>query len=108
MFKSTIDWRLIIVNQYYNFPAEFLGEKVGRFGQAARQLRHCSYLETNRLKICPVARLKGLHETLFPLVVEESNRVLESPKHFLPRPAGEILLCVNELSEQFGGKINEP
>jgi len=54
-----------------------------------------------------VRRLKSLHETIFPLHVEDGNKAFEGRKHFLPRLAGEILLRVNELSEQFGGKVDE-
>jgi hypothetical protein len=104
MFKSTIAWYFIFVYQYYNFPTEFLGEKVGQVVQAPHQLvlRSCS--ETNRFKIGLVHWIKRLHQTIFPLPVEVGNQEFEVRKHFLPRPAGEILLRVNELSEQFGGK----
>jgi hypothetical protein len=107
MFISTNEWRLIFVNQYYNFPTEFPAEEVGQFVQAPHDVVLCSCHETNRFKIGPFRRFKGLRETIFPLHVEDGNQVFEARKHSLPRHAGEILLRVNELSEQFGAKIHE-
>jgi hypothetical protein len=108
MFISPIVWHLIFVNQHYNFLTEFLGEKVGQFVQAPRQVVLRSCPETYRFEIGPVPRLESMHETIFPVHVKFGNNVFEGRKHFLPRVAGEILLRVNELSEQFGQKINEP
>ena len=106
-FMSTIVWRVIFVNQYYNFPAEFLEEKVGQIIQAPRQLGRRSCLETNRFEICRFHRVKRLHETIFPLPVEVGNYVSNIWEHFFPRRAGEILLRVNKLPEQFREKIHE-
>jgi hypothetical protein len=107
MIISTNDWRIVFVNQYYNFLTEFLVEKLGQFVQAPHQLVLRSCLVKNRFKIGPVPGLKRLHEAIFPLPVEVGNYVFEAGKHSLPRLAGEILLRVNEISERFGGKIHE-
>ena len=81
----------MFVNQHYNFPTEFLGDKVGQFVQAHLQLGPRSCLETNRLKINLVPPLKRLYKTIFPILVEAGNRVLKVRKHFLQRFASEIL-----------------
>ena len=102
-----IVWRFIFVNQYYNFPTEFLGDKVGQIVQALLQVGLRSCLVTNGFKIESFRELKRLHEAALPLRVEAGNKAFEFRKHCLPRVAGEILLRVNELSETFGGKIHE-
>jgi hypothetical protein len=73
MIISTIVWRLIFVNQYYNSLTEFLGEKVGQFVQAPRQVGLRSCLVTNRFKIGPFRELKRLYEAIFPLRIEDGN-----------------------------------
>ena len=107
MLISTNVWRLILVNQDYNFLTEFLREEVGQVVQAIRQVGHSSRLVTNRLKIGPFRELKRRHEAIFPLPIEVGNQVFEVRNHFLPRRPAEILLRVNEFSERCGGKINE-
>jgi hypothetical protein len=102
-----IDGRLVFVNQYYNFPTEFHGEKGGQFVQALRQLGLSRCFVENRFEISPLAERKRLHETSFPPRVEVGNKVSEVRKHFLPRLASEILLRVNALSKKFGGNIDE-
>ena|ERR1700733_8659006 len=99
MIISTIAWRLIFVNQYYNFSTEFLGDKAGQFVQALRQVGLGSCPVTNRFKIGPFRELKRLHKAIFPLLVEVGNENSETRKHFFPRRAGDILLRVNEFSE---------
>lgn len=47
-----------------------------------------------------------MHETIFPIPVKAGNKAFEARQHFLAKLAGEILLHINELSEQFGGKIH--
>ncbi len=73
MFISTIIWRLIFVNQYYDFPMEFPGEKVGQFVQARLQVGHHSCLVKYRFKIAPFRGHKRLHEAIFPRRVENGN-----------------------------------
>ena len=73
MIISTIVWRLVFVNQYYNSLMEFLGEKVGQSVQALHQVGLRSCLVTNRFKIGPFRELKRLHEAIFPLHVEAGN-----------------------------------
>jgi hypothetical protein len=107
MFISTIVWRLIFVNQYYNSLTEYLSDKVGQFIQAPHQVGLCSCLVKNRFKIGLFLGLKRRHEEIFPLSIEVGNKITEFRKHSLPRPAANILLCVNEFSERFGGKIHE-
>jgi hypothetical protein len=88
MIRSTIVWRLIFVN---NYPTV----------QAPRQLSLRSCLETNRFKIGLFRRLKRQHDTIFPLHVEDGNKVFEFRKHFLPRRASEILVGVKpNISEE--------
>jgi hypothetical protein len=107
MIISTIVWCLIFINDYYNSPIEFPVKKGGQVVQAPLQVGIRSGHETNRFKIGLVRRLKRRHKTVFPLHVENGNKAFEFRKHVLPRRAGEILLHVNELFEQFGGKIHE-
>ena len=107
MLISTIIRRLVFINQYYNTPIEFPGEEVGQFVQALLQVTLRSRLEANRFKIGPFPRPKRLHEAIFPLHVEDGNQVFEVGQHFLPRVAREILLLVNELSEQLERKYTD-
>ena len=104
MFISTIVWRLIFVNQYYNSPTEFLGDKEGQLVQALLQIGPGSCLVTNRFKIGLFRELKRLHEAIFPLLIEVGNEESEARKHFFPRRAGDILLRVNEFSENLEGR----
>ena len=107
MVISTIDWRLIFVNQYYNFLMEFLSEKHGQLVQAPIQLDICSRLVKNRFKLPPIRKVKRLQEAILPTLVEFGNEFAEVQKHFIPIFATDILLCVNEVLEKFRGKIHE-
>jgi hypothetical protein len=52
---------------------EFLGEKMGQFVQAPRQVGLRSCLVTNRFKIGPFRELKRLHEAIVSLRVDDGN-----------------------------------
>jgi hypothetical protein len=107
MVISTIDWRLIFVNQYYNFLMVVLGEKRGQLVQALLQLDIRSRLVKNRFKLPPIREVKRLQEAILPALVEFGNEFSEVQKHFIPIFAADILLRVNEVLEKSGGKIHE-
>ena len=73
MLISTIVWRLVFVNQYYNSLMEFLREEGGQFEQAPLQLGLRSCVVKNRLKIGLLPGFERLHEAISPLLVEVGN-----------------------------------
>lgn len=91
--------RIILINQDYYFLTEILVDKVGQIVQAQLQINLRTGLVTNRFKIGPFRELQRHHEKIFPRLIESGNEGAETLKHLHPRPAGDNLLGVNELTE---------